>query len=249
MNNYFDIELIDLPFKALLFVAFLNGVVFFGLRVIKRYLFVLIKSEKWNDIIKRTWGRITLIIWLTIWILSLIFLLNKSFMVTVVMLSLVLIMGGKYWRDVIAGLTVKFEDRITEGDFLTKEDYEGVVQELGIRGILLRMKNGENAFIPYRNLTDFKVRKLDRGVKNELNTVIVKFNPKIPMDTAMDQLRVEILQIPYTILTQPVQIEVVEVDETGTTLRAVLHTQTHNAGKLTEKALLLTLSEQGKIVK
>ena len=160
-----------------------------------------------------------------------------------------LIIGGKYWRDVIAGLTVKFEDRITEGDFLTKEGYEGVVQELGIRGILLRMKNGENAFIPYRNLTDFKVRKLDRGIKNELNTVIVKFVPKIPMDTAMDQLRVEILQIPYTILTQPVQIEVVEVDETGTTLRAVLHTQTHDAGKLAEKALLLSLDAQDKLVK
>lgn len=226
----------------------MNALVFFVLRVIKRYLFVFIKTEKWNEIIKRTWGRISLIIWLITWVLSLIFLLNRSFSVTVAMLVLVLIIGGKYWRDIIAGITIKFENRITVGDFLSQIDYEGVIEELGIRGILLRMKNGENAFIPYRILTDFKVRKLDRGAKNELNTVIVKFIPSIPMETAMNQLRVEILQIPYTILTQPVQIEVVEADESGTTFRAVLHTQSPDAGKLAEKALLQSLESQNIMV-
>jgi len=240
--------MIDLPFKALFLIAFLNASVYFILRIIRRYLFVVIKSEKWINQITATWGKITLVIWVFVWLLSLVFLLNKSFLITVVMLALIIVIGGKYWRDVVAGLTVKFEDRISKGDYLTKDEYEGVVQQMGIRGILIRIKNGENAFIPYRNLTDFRVRKLDRGVKNELNTVLVQFKPDIPMDLAMEKLRIEILQIPYTLLTQPVQIEVVEVDNTGTTIRAVLHTQSQDSGKLAEKALLETLSKQGLII-
>lgn len=240
--------MIDLPFRALFLIGLLNATVYFILRVIRRYLFVVIKSEKWITKITSIWGKISLITWVLVWLLSLVFLLNKSFLITVVMLALFMVIGGRYWRDILAGLTVKFEDRISKGDYLTKDEYEGVVQQMGVRGILIRMKNGENAFIPYRNLTDFRVRKLDRGVKNELNTVMVQFKPDISMDLAMEKLRIEILQIPYTLLTQSVQIEVVEVNEAGTTIRAVLHTQSQDFGKLAEKALLETLQNQKLIV-
>jgi small-conductance mechanosensitive channel len=240
--------MIDLPFKALLLITAINLLILFGLRITKRYLFVFIKSEKWNAKVKRAWPKIHLIIWLMAWVLSIIYLLNQSFLVTGVMLALVILLGGKYWRDVVSGITLKLEDRVSVGDFLTKQDYEGVVEELGIRGMLLRIKNGENAFIPYRDLTNFRVRKLDRGVKNELNTVVVKFLPALAMDIAIEKLRNEILLIPYTILTQPVQIEVEKVSDSGTTLRAVLHTQSHDTGKLAEKALLLSLHQQNLIV-
>ena len=240
--------MIDLPFKAILFVAFLNVLLFFILKLVKRYLFVFIKSEEWGDRITQTWGKITLVLWGVLWVLSIIFLLNKSFWTTVVLLALFVIIGGRYWRDIIAGLTIKFEDRISEGDYLTKDEYEGVIQNIGFRGIMLHMKNGENAFIPFRNITEFKVRKLDREVKNELNTVLVKFKPEISMDAAIDKLRIEMLQIPYTILTQSIQIEVIDVEESGTTVRAVLHTQSSDSGKLAEKALLSTLRSQKLLV-
>ncbi len=248
MNNILEIGQFDLPFKALITVALINVVVFFGLRLIKKYLFFVIKSENWRLRISKTWSRIALVVWTVIWLVSIIYLLKMNFLVTVVLLGLIILLGWKFWGDVIAGITIKIEDRVSIGDFLSKSPYEGLVNNLGVRGIQLRMNNGENAFIPYRHLTDFKVRKTDGDVKSELHTVEVSFKPEIAIDKAMRKLQNEVLQVPYTLLTQPVKIEIVESTDMSTILRTVIPTQSSEYGKFAEKALLIALKKQGLLV-
>ncbi len=233
-----------LPVQVLLTVVFVIGAIYVILKLLKRYLFVLVKSEDWNRKIEASGARISTSVWIFTGFLLLIYMLNNSFLVTLVMLAVILVIGGKYWRDIINGLVVKFENRIEPGDFLTNDQYTGVIMALGFRGVNIRLESGDLAFISYRNLNDFKVRKLEQELKSEMISINFKFKPDIPVAVAVKKLKVETLQIPYTMLTQSVKVEVVDLDETGSLLRVLVHSQSAETGKLVELALRQVLFEK-----
>jgi small-conductance mechanosensitive channel len=226
-----------LPVELLLGVALVLGFTYVLLKLVKRYLFVVVKSEHWNERIVNSWARIEISVWLTAGALMLIYLLNNSFLVTIVLIVVALVVGGKYWRDLINGVFVKFENKITVGDFISSETYKGIVIVLGNRGLQIRMDGGDMAFVPYRNLSDYKIRKMDQSMLSEMSSIILKIKPEVAVDSAVMKLKRTVLQIPYTMLTQPVKVEVVELDETGSTLRVLVHSQTAESGKLLEMEL------------
>lgn len=242
MNEPLNIGGVDLPVIAIFLVLLGNLLVYLVLKLVKRYLFVLIPTDFLNQYITKAWSRIELVIWVLVMVLSMVYLLNQSYLVTLVILAVILTLGSRYWKDAIAGITLKFENRIAIGDYLSSDAYSGVVEYLGFRGTQIRMDNGEHAFILYRSLHDFKVRKLARELTSEMSSVLVKFKAEIPVEIAVQKLKEEVLNIPYTMLTYPVQVEVVEVDDLGTTLRAIIHTQSSQSGKLAEKSLGITLT-------
>lgn len=239
--NAFHIDIVFVVGVALLLTYLI-------IRLIKRYLFVLVKSEYWIQKIEDSWPRIELIIWFVIGLILLVYMLNNSFLITLVLLGVVFLVGGRYWRDVLNGVIIKFENRIAKGDFLSNNQYAGVIVDLGYRGLQIRMDKGEIGYIPYRGLSDYKVRKLERDLKSEMCTITVKFKPETSVDAALHKLKVEILQIPYTMLTKPVKIEVTDVDESGISLRAIVYTQNSESGKLVEVALLQSLKSQEFLV-
>jgi hypothetical protein len=70
-----------------------------------------------------------------------------------------------------------------------------------------------------------------------MSSIVVKVRPQEPIDSAISKLKKAVLQIPYTMLTQPIKVEVVELNETGSTLRVLVHSQTLESGKLLEMEL------------
>jgi small-conductance mechanosensitive channel len=202
-----------------------------------------VKSERWNEIIDKSWPRIEIGIWIATTGFILIYLLNHSFLVTLVILIIGLVIGGKYWRDLINGVFIKFENKIAEGDYLANSDFKGVVNQMGNRGLQIRIDGGELAFIPYRNLGGYKIRKVDRSFNSEMSSIVVKINPSFPVDAAVSKLKKAVLQIPYTMLTRPVKVEVIELNETGSTLRVLVHAQTLESGKLLEMELKQVLKQ------
>lgn len=233
-----------LPAQILISVVVIIGLVYVLLRLIKRYLFVFVKSEDWQRKIEASWPRIETSIWIGISFLLLIFMLNNSFLVTLVLLAVILVIGGKYWRDVINGIVIKFEHKISVGDFFSNEQFKGVITQLGARGLQIRMDGGEVAFVPYRSLSEYKIRKVDGELKSELNSIVVTVKPTVPIDSAIAQLKRIVLEIPYTNLTQAVKIEVVELSDEGSSLRVLAHTPNFETGKLLEKELKSQLNTQ-----
>ena len=108
---------------------------------------------------------------------------------------------------------------------------------MGNRGLQVKIDGGELAFIPYRNLGGYKIRKVDRSFNSEMISILVKVNSNFPVDSAVKKLKKAVVQIPYTMLTQSVKVEVVELDETGSTLRVLVHAQNIESGKLLEMEL------------
>lgn len=243
MINSDYISISGLPLQALLIVGLILLCTFFALKLIKRYLFMVVKSELWHQRIEFSWPKIEMGIWIIVSFLLLVFMLNKSFLVTLILLVVIFVVGGRYWRDVVNGIIVKFENRIAQGDFLSSNEYSGVIIELGVRGIQVRLAGGDIAFISYRNLSDFQVRKLERDLKSELCSVTVKFKPEITVESAIRILRKEAMLIPYTLLTKQAKVEVVQLDESGALLRVLLHTQSAESAKLVEMALISELKK------
>ena len=221
---------------------------FLILKLTKRYLFMFIKSEIWSQKIERSWVRIELGVWLTVFFVILIFLLNNSFFVTIVMLLIVFFVGGKYWRDVLNGVVLKFENQISIGDFLSSDDYSGIVIGMSIRGMKVRLSSGDVAFVPYSSFNDFKVRKATNDLKGELCSVTLKFKSEITVEAAIKLLRREAMLIPYTLLTHAVKVEVIKLDEEGTLLNVMVHTLNPESAKLVELSLTRSLKEEGVLV-
>lgn len=226
-----------LPAQTLVSVSIVIAVVYLLLKLVKRYLFVVVKREDWNRRIEAAWPRIDTSIWIGTGFLLLIYMLNNSFLITLVMLAVVLVIGGKYWRDIINGVIIKFEHKIADGDFFTNAQYKGVITQLGARGLQIRMDGGEVAFVPYRSLNEYKIRKIDGALKSELNSVLLSVKPSIPIDAAMAKIKRMVLEIPYTNLTQAVKIEVVELTKESSILRVLVHTPNFETGKLLELEL------------
>lgn len=226
-----------LPAQTLVSVSIVIAVVYLLLKLVKRYLFVVVKREDWNRRIEAAWPRIDTSIWIGTGFLLLIYMLNNSFLITLVMLAVVLVIGGKYWRDIINGVIIKFEHKIADGDFFTNAQYKGVITQLGARGLQIRMDGGEVAFVPYRSLNEYKIRKIDGALKSELNSVLLSVKPSIPIDAAMATIKRIVLEIPYTNLTQAVKIEVVELTKESSILRVLVHTPNFETGKLLELEL------------
>tara|TARA_R110002050_G_scaffold109799_1_gene221446 strand:+ start:197466 stop:198215 length:750 start_codon:yes stop_codon:yes gene_type:complete len=239
-----NISISELPLQALLLVGLVILGTFFTMQLSKRYLFMLVKSEVWHQRIESSRPRIEMGVWVIISFLLLVFMLNISFLVTLILIVVVIVVGGRYWRDVVNGIVIKFENRIAQGDFLSSHEYSGVIVELAVRGLQIRLAGGDIAFIAYRNLSDYQVRKLERDLKGELCSVTVKFKPKNSVESAIKTLRKEAMVIPYTLLTEQAKVEVVELDESGVLLRVLLHTQSAESAKLVEMALKSALSAQ-----
>ena len=111
-----NIAISGLKLNVLLISAVVVLITYLGLKLAKRYLFMFIKSQIWSQRIEESWVRIELGVWLFVFFIILVFLLNNSFLVTIVVLLLVFAIGGRYWRDVLNGIVLKFENQISKGD-------------------------------------------------------------------------------------------------------------------------------------
>jgi small-conductance mechanosensitive channel len=244
-SDYISIS--EIPFKALVIVGALLVLNYLILKFLKRYLFMMVKSEIWHQRIENSWVRIELGIWLLVSVMLLVYMLNQGFLITVVILLVAFVVGGRYWRDIVSGIVVKFEQKIAEGDFLSNPEYAGVVVDLGIRGVQIRLDGGDVAYISYRSLGDFRVRKLERDLKSELCSVTVNFKPEVSVEKAIQILSREAMLIPYTLLTESAKVEVVELTEEGATLRVLVHTHSLESAKLLELALKVALKSQNSL--
>jgi hypothetical protein len=64
MRELDSISFTVLPIQILVAVAVCLGLTYILLKLVKRYLFVVVKSESWNQKIEDSWHRIQIGVWL-----------------------------------------------------------------------------------------------------------------------------------------------------------------------------------------
>ncbi len=244
MDKVVDIALHRFSVLTFLVVVAAGVAIYVLLYLLSRYTFVFVRSEQWQDRMKQQWAKVELVVWVLYALGAIIVMLNRSMTVTLIILTLVVLLGWRYWRDVVAGLTLRLENRIIKGDYLIGSDYSGVVERVGTRGITLKTDSGEIAFIPFRKLDEFKIRKMELEGKGEMTSLSLILKPGIHADKAVSEVRKSILVVPYILLTMPPHIEVTGIGSGGVEVRAVLYTKNRDDAKIAEMALKEVLRQR-----
>lgn len=127
-------------------------------------------------------------------------------------------------KDMITGFFILFEDQYALGDYVKIGDYEGIVEELGVRVTKLRDFSGELHIIPNGNIQ--VVTNRTRGAMRALVEVTIAYEEDI--DKAIKVLEKMCLAIKEgndTILEGPSIMGVTDLAEYGFKLRIVAKTQ------------------------
>ena len=136
----------------LLFLAVLAGIVFSTFRLLRNFVYPLIKSRKisrWAD----NWlFRFELIAW-SLYVIFLFYeLLLDSPVMTLIFIVLILVVGWPFWKDFLPGLLFRIENQVSPGDTIHINGKESTLEEVGFRNLRSISSTGENIITPYHKL-------------------------------------------------------------------------------------------------
>lgn len=127
-------------------------------------------------------------------------------------------------KDVITGFFIILEDQFSVGDYIQVLDFEGVVEELGMRVTKLRDFSGELHIIPNGEIK--VVTNRTRGAMRALVEVVIAYEEDI--DNAIivaEKLCREINETNESVLDGPTVLGVTELGASGVTIRIVAETK------------------------
>ncbi len=127
-------------------------------------------------------------------------------------------------KDVITGFFIILEDQFSVGDYIQVLDFEGVVEELGMRVTKLRDFSGELHIIPNGEIK--VVTNRTRGAMRALVEVVIAYEEDI--DNAIivaEKVAREINETNGSVLDGPTVLGVTELGASGVTIRIVAETK------------------------
>lgn len=127
-------------------------------------------------------------------------------------------------KDVITGFFILFEDQFSVGDYVKIDDYEGIVEELGVRVTKLRDFSGELHIIPNGNINT--VTNKTRGAMRALVKVNVAYEEDIDRAIkVLDEVCNRLRQSNESIVEGPTILGVTDLGEYGISLTIVAKTK------------------------
>lgn len=126
-------------------------------------------------------------------------------------------------KDIITGFFILFEDQFSVGDYIKVGEFEGIVEELGVRVTKLRDFSGELHIIPNSNIGT--VTNKTRGAMRALIKVSVAYEENIDhVIRVLDDLCREIKETNENIVDGPTILGISNLGEYGMDLTIVAKT-------------------------
>lgn len=126
-------------------------------------------------------------------------------------------------KDIITGFFILFEDQFSVGDYIKIGDYEGIVEELGVRVTKLRDFSGELHIIPNSNINT--VTNKTRGAMRALVKVNISYEEDINrVIKILDKVCKNIGETSDTIIEGPTILGITDLGEYGMDLTIVAKT-------------------------
>ncbi len=126
-------------------------------------------------------------------------------------------------KDIITGFFILFEDQFSIGDYIKVGEFEGIVEELGVRVTKLRDFSGELHIIPNSNIGT--VTNKTRGAMRALVKVNVSYEENIDhVIKVLDNLCKEIKETNENIVDGPTILGISDLGEYGMDLTIVAKT-------------------------
>ncbi|MCF6460972.1 mechanosensitive ion channel family protein [Clostridium sp. Cult3] len=126
-------------------------------------------------------------------------------------------------KDIITGFFILFEDQFSVGDYVKIGEYEGIVEELGVRVTKIRDFSGELHIIPNSNIG--AVTNRTRGAMRALVKVSVAYEEDIDqVINILDRVCKEIRDTNENIVDGPTILGISDLGEYGVDLTIVAKT-------------------------
>ena len=123
-------------------------------------------------------------------------------------------------KDIITGFFILFEDQFSVGDYVKIGDYEGIVEELGVRVTKLRDFSGELHIVPNSNIG--AVTNKTRGAMRALVKVSVAYEEDIDrVLKVVDEVCVKVKETNKSIIDGPTVLGVTDLGDYGIDLTIV----------------------------
>lgn len=159
----------DISAPHVLQLLLMGVLLFLGLRLIRKGVYVYIRTKQANPVINRFFPLFEFFVWI-IFLVLLTKQIFKAGMAESIIL-IVLPMGILMWagsfviRDWMAGIVFKAEDRYRIGDIVCFKDTRGSLTDLGYRSLTLETADGILIEIPYSTLVrESTMQKISREI-------------------------------------------------------------------------------------
>lgn len=177
------------------------------LNFIGRYIIPLI--EKRTESVKPWWQKIQILLWLVYIVLLFSDLIKLYTAITLIFTVVVLGLGWEYWKNIFAGVLIKFNDQFKKGDFISTNKIKGTLKTIHLSRTELQNEKGEWVVIPNNELRNRVLTHLHSP--QDLNICI--FNVKDPANHSSEALYKLAYDCPYISGNREISVEKKRKDE------------------------------------
>lgn len=186
---------------------------FLGLRLIKKGLYFYMRKKQVNPVLNRFYPIVEFVVWIMflIWGAKQVFQAGMagSMLLLVFMLGVFTWAGSFIFKDWIAGVIFKAEDRYRIDDTVCFRDTRGRLIRMGYRSLTIETVTGAVVEIPYSALVkESAIHKIPREVA--CCSFEISVPAKISPPNVLHQLRTIVMSAPWSAITRQPQIRVLD---------------------------------------
>ena len=157
-------------------------IIFFGISlsllllfyfIINTYVIPAIENRKFRSFVAKWTFRSELLLWVGFILFFLDRFIQSSPALIILIITLSLILGWYFWRDLISGVVFRIEQKAKIGDTIRFGELEGKILSLGNRNLVIQNKEKLKIVIPNHSIAQKGYHIIDqRDQNNELQITI-----------------------------------------------------------------------------
>jgi small-conductance mechanosensitive channel len=169
--------------------------------IVNNYIIPFIKERQAATL--KWWQRIQIMVWLLFAGLFYVKMLQANLIVTVILSILVFGIGFNYWRNVFAGILIKFSNQFRMGDIISADFAQGQLSAINLSQTKLVNDQGELVVIPNAKIRTAVLKQLYK--KNNVQTH--SFKVQVTAKQSAEDLHRLVLNCPYISANQEISVE------------------------------------------
>ena len=195
------LSLENIPVSDILKFLVTGLIITLAFNIISSYIIPFIKERQAATI--KWWQRIQIIIWLLFVTLFYIRMLQANIIVTVILSIFLFGVGFNYWRNVFAGILIKFSNQFRAGDIISADFAQGQLSAIHLSQTKLINDKGELVVIPNAKIRTAVLKQLYK--KDNVQTH--SFKVQVATDQNAEDLYRLVLNCPYISANQEISVE------------------------------------------
>lgn len=201
------LSLENIPVSDILKFLIAGLIIMVVFNIINSYIIPFIKERQAATL--KWWQRIQIITWLLFVALFYVKMLQANIVVTVILSVFLFGVGFNYWRNIFAGILIKFSNQFRAGDIISADFAQGQLSAINLSQTKLVNDKGELVVIPNAKIRAAVLKQLYKKNNVQTHSFKVQANKN---QTSEDLYRL-VLNCPYISANQKINVEKKANDE------------------------------------